>query len=340
MVVDASFDGENGTEKDGYPTYKTVQSAVEAVKADNTSSKVIFVKNGTYNERVTVTAPFVSILGEDAVKTNIGYSVCVANGNATSMWDRNAMYVDTAAVGFTAENITIENTYNYTNGNDQQADALCIVADETLCVNVRIVGYQDSLLTDTRVKGDDGNYLVTRQYFDKCYITGNVDFIYGAGTSVFNDCDIVARYTQYKADGVYTAGRTYAATKYGYTFINCSFTAEDGVADGSYRMARPWGKDDATVFINCYLGRAIAPNAAYGDMSGNSFKNARFAEYGSYGPGYVVNNNRPLLSSKQAEEYTTSNIMGDYDVEKVMNDLYKKEVVAQLRQQQISQKLP
>ena len=326
MVVDASFDGENGTVKDGYPTYKTVQSAVETVAADNTASKVIFVKNGTYNERVTVTAPFVSILGEDAVKTNIGYAVCVANGNATSMWDRNAMYVDTTATGFTAENITIENTYNYTNGNDQQADALCIVADETLCVNVRIVGYQDSLLTDTRVKGADGNYLVTRQYFDKCYITGNVDFIYGAGTSVFNDCDIVARYTQYKADGVYTAGRTYAATKYGYTFINCSFTAEDGVADGAYRMARPWGKDDSTVFINCYLGRAINPNGAYGDMSGNSFKNARFAEYGSYGPGYVVNNDRPLLSSKQAAEYTTANIMGDYDVEKVMNSLYKSEV--------------
>ena len=326
MVVDASFDGENGTVKDGYPTYKTVQSAVETVAADNAASKVIFVKNGTYKERVTVTAPFVSILGEDAVKTNIGYAVCVANGNATSMWDRNAMYVDTAATGFTAENITIENTYNYTNGNDQQADALCIVADETLCVNVRIVGYQDSLLTDTRVKGADGNYLVTRQYFDKCYITGNVDFIYGAGTSVFNDCDIVARYTQYKADGVYTAGRTYAATKYGYTFINCSFTAEDGVADGAYRMARPWGKDDSTVFINCYLGRAINPNGAYGDMSGNSFKNARFAEYGSYGPGYVVNNDRPLLSSKQAAEYTTANIMGDYDVEKVMNSLYKSEV--------------
>ena len=326
MVVDASFDGENGTVKDGYPTYKTVQSAVETVAADNTASKVIFVKNGTYNERVTVTSPFVSILGEDAVKTNIGYAVCVANGNATSMWDRNAMYVDTAATGFTAENITIENTYNYTNGNDQQADALCIVADETLCVNVRIVGYQDSLLTDTRVKGADGNYLVTRQYFDKCYITGNVDFIYGAGTSVFNDCDIVARYTQYKADGVYTAGRTYAATKYGYTFINCSFTAEDGVADKAYRMARPWGKDDSTVFINCYLGRAINPNGAYGDMSGNSFKNARFAEYGSYGPGYVVNNDRPLLSSKQAAEYTTANIMGDYDVEKVMNSLYKSEV--------------
>lgn len=158
------------------------------------------------------------------------------------MWNRNAMYVDTAATGFTAENLTVENSYDYTNGSDQQADALCIVADQTACINVRLIGYQDTLLTDTRTKDENGNYAVTRQYFNKCYITGNVDFIYGAGTSVFEDCDIVARYTEYKSDGCYTAGRTYASTPYGYVFNNCRFLAEEGVADGAYRMARPWGQ--------------------------------------------------------------------------------------------------
>ena len=71
------------------------------------------------------------------------------------------------------------------------------MADQTACINVRLIGYQDTLLTDTRTKDENGNYAVTRQYFNKCYITGNVDFIYGAGTSVFEDCDIVARYTEY-----------------------------------------------------------------------------------------------------------------------------------------------
>lgn len=239
----------------------------------------------------------------------------------TGMWDRNAMYVDSKADGFTAENLTIENSYKYTNGNDQQADALCIVADKTACVNVRLVGYQDTLLTDSRVKGADGNYEVTRQYFSKCYITGNVDFIYGAGTSYFDDCDIVARYTEYKADGCFTAGRTYASTDYGYVFNNCRFLAEDKVLDDSYRMARPWGKDDSTTFINCYLGRAIV-DLGYGDMSGNSYKNARFAEYGSYGPGYVLNSDRPLLTSIQAEGYTLKNVLGDYDAANMVKSMY------------------
>ncbi|GEM_PF-176358 len=321
IVVDSAFTGNDGDVTDGYPTYKTVQAAVSAVPADNAEAKVIFIKNGEYEERVEVTAPYVSLLGEDAEKTHLFYAVCVANGNANSMWNRNAMYVEYTADGFTAENLTIENSYAYSNGNDQQADALCIVADKTLCVNVRLIGYQDTLLTDSRIKDATGNYEVTRQYFDKCYITGNVDFIYGAGTSVFNDCDIVARYTSYKNDGVFTAGRTYASTPYGYTFIGCRFLAEDGVKDGAYRMARPWGADDSTTFINCYLGRAIQP-VGYGDMSGNSYKKARFAEFGSYGPGYVLNADRPLLSQAQAKAYTAENIFGDYDYATVKAAMY------------------
>ena len=322
IVVDSAFAGTDGDVVDGYATYKTVQAAVKSVSDDNAESKVIFIKNGEYNERVTVEVPNVSLLGEDAEKTHIYYSAALADKTATDMWTRNAMYVGSDADGFTAENLTVENSFAYTNGSDQQADALCIVADKTACVNVRLVGYQDTLLTDSRVKGADGNYEVTRQYFSKCYITGNVDFIYGAGTSYFDDCDIVARYTEHKADGCFTAGRTYASTDYGYVFNNCRFTAEDKVADDSYRMARPWGKDDSTTFINCYLGRAIA-DTGYGDMSGNSYKNARFAEYGSYGPGYVLDNDRPLLSSTQVSAYTMNNVLGDYDASAVVKSLYK-----------------
>ena len=322
IVVDAAYTGEDGAESDGLPVYKTVQAAVNAVPEDNAEAKVIYIKNGEYNERVEVKSPYVSLLGQDSEKTHLFYSVCVANGNADSMWNRNAMYVDTAATGFTAENLTVENSYDYTNGSDQQADALCIVADQTACINVRLIGYQDTLLTDTRTKDENGNYAVTRQYFNKCYITGNVDFIYGAGTSVFEDCDIVARYTEYKSDGCYTAGRTYASTPYGYVFNNCRFLAEEGVADGAYRMARPWGADDSTTFMNCYLGRAISLETSYGDMSGNLAENARFAEYGSYGPGYTVNNKRPYLTSTQAAKFKTDTVMGDYDYSARIATLY------------------
>ena len=63
------------------------------------------------------------------------------------------------------QNLTIENSYNYTNGSDEQADALAIVADEVICVNLKLLGYQDTLLVDSRVKDESGNYEQTKQYF-------------------------------------------------------------------------------------------------------------------------------------------------------------------------------
>lgn len=62
--------------------------------------------------------------------------------------------------------------------------------------------------------------------------------------------------------------------------------------------------------MNCYLGRAISLETSYGDMSGNLAENARFAEYGSYGPGYTVNNKRPYLTSAQAAKFKTDTVMG------------------------------
>lgn len=300
ITVDAAFEGEDGTEVDGIPVYKTVQAAVSSVAADNAEQVVIFVKNGDYNERVSVTAPNISILGEDKELTRIYKSVAVADGTASGMWDRNAFYVDSTADGFTIENITVENSYNYTNGSDEQADAMAIVADNVICVNVKLVGYQDTLLVDSRIKDETGNYEQTKQYFYKCYITGNVDFIYGSGSAVFDDCDIVARYTDKKSDGCYTAARTYENIPYGLVFVGCRFLKEAGVAADSYRLARPWGADASTVFISCYLCDAVA-DAGYGDMSGNLYTKARFREYLTYGPGFAVDNNRLNMTSVEAE---------------------------------------
>lgn len=299
ITVDAAFTGTDGDKVDGIPTYKTVQAAVNTVPADNNTAVVIFVKKGQYEERVTVTSPYISILGEDRDLTRIYKSVAVADKTATGMWDRNAFYVDSTADYFTLENVTIENSYPYKNASDEQADALAIVADNVICVNTKLVGYQDTLLVDSRVKDSTGNYEKTKQYFYKCYITGNVDFIYGSGSAYFNDCDIVARYTDKKADGCYTAARTYDNVNYGLVFYNCRFLKEDKVAAKSYRLARPWGKDASATFIGCYLGDALLTPLPYDDMSGNSFKNARFREFLTYGPGFAVDNNRLNLTNSE-----------------------------------------
>ena len=302
ILVDAGYTGDNGVEFSEVPVYSSINAALAAVCADKQNDTVIFVKNGIYNERVVVSKPDISILGEDSQKTVICYSAAVAEGSATCMLDRNVVFVDYTSENFMLENIHIENTYAYTNGNDQQADALAIVADNVTVINTELFGFQDTLLMDAVPDGK----AVTRQYFKKCYITGNVDFIYGSGTAVFEDCDIVARYTPHKEEGCFTAARTYKDVPFGLIFNKCRFYEEAGIAPGAYRLARPWGASANTVFLDCYMSSVVA-DAGYGDMSGNSFKNARFAEYNTYGAGFKVNNDRPLLSKEQAEIYRNVN---------------------------------
>ena len=302
-VVDSAYDGTDGEQVNGIPTYKTVQAAVNSVDKANTKRVVILVKEGDYNEHLVVSSPYISLIGEDSEKTRIYYDVKELAGG--DMDKRCAVRIESTAHNFTAENLTFENTYNYLGDgtkSNESADALSSDADNASYINVRILGYQDTLCAN---KGT--------QYYYKCYIAGNVDFIYGnEPRALFNDCKLVFRYNANKNSGYVCAPRTSADAAYGLTFYKCQVLSEDGCSGSKYYLARPWGADAYITWIDCYMGKILRANAAnpYADMSGNSAKAARFYEYGSYGPGYAINANRPQISKKKADEMIKINYLG------------------------------
>ena len=302
-VVDSAYDGTDGAEVNGIPTYKTVQAAVNSVDKSNTKRVVILVKEGNYNEHLVVSSPYISLIGEDSEKTRIYYDVKELAGG--DMDKRCAVRIESTAHNFTAENLTFENTYNYLGDgtkSNESADALSSDADNASYINVRILGYQDTLCAN---KGT--------QYYYKCYIAGNVDFIYGnEPRALFNDCKLVFRYNANKNSGYVCAPKTSADAAYGLTFYKCQVLSEDGCSGNKYYLARPWGADAYITWIDCYMGKILRANAAnpYADMSGNSAKAARFYEYGSYGPGYAINANRPQISKKKADEMIKINYLG------------------------------
>ena len=302
-VVDSAYDGTDGEQVNGIPTYKTVQAAVNSVDKANTKRVVILVKEGNYNEHLVVSSPYISLIGEDSEKTRIYYDVKELAGG--DMAKRCAVRIESTAHNFTAENLTFENTYNYLGDgtkSNESADALSSDADNASYINVRILGYQDTLCAN---KGT--------QYYYKCYIAGNVDFIYGGEPrALFNDCKLVFRYNANKNSGYVCAPRTSADAAYGLTFYKCQVLSEDGCSGSKYYLARPWGADAYITWIDCYMGKILRANAAnpYADMSGNSAKAARFYEYGSYGPGYAINANRPQISKKKADEMIKINYLG------------------------------
>jgi|HubBroStandDraft_6_1064221.scaffolds.fasta_scaffold318326_1 pectinesterase len=54
---------------DGTGDFKTVQQAVDSIPVENAASKIIFIKPGTYHEKIHITQPLVHLIGENPEKT-------------------------------------------------------------------------------------------------------------------------------------------------------------------------------------------------------------------------------------------------------------------------------
>ena len=302
-VVDAKFTGNDGDKVNGIETYKTVQAAVDSVSSANSERVIILVKEGDYEEHLIVSSPYITLIGEDSEKTRIFYDTKEWVGGDMGL--RCAVKINATATGFSAENLTIENTYKYLgNGtiSNESCDALRNDAANASYINVRILGYQDTLCANGGT-----------QYYYKCYIAGNVDFIYGnEPRALFNDCKLAFRYNANKNSGYVCAPKTGASAAYGLTFNNCQVVSEEGCSGSKYYLARPWGQDAYITWINCYMGKMIRANSAnpYSDMSGALASKARFYEFGSFGPGYAININRRQISKSKADSMITASYLG------------------------------
>lgn len=298
IVVDADYSGNSTTRE--VPVYKTVGEAVAAVPADNQEPVVIFIKNETYYEKLMITTPNITFIGEDSEKTVLCFDAAAgktdpSTGGTYGTSGSASVTIESTAAGVGMENLTIANTFDYPNENidGKQAVALLVKADETIFTNVRMTGWQDTLCAD-------GN---ARQYFKNCYIEGNVDFIFGNAQAVFEQCDIVSN-----GGGYVTAASTDSNKSTGYVFIDSRILKKDSsVADRSVALGRPWRANACVTYVNCYLDSHIRKEG-YTNMSDNSYKAAQFYEYQSYGPGFAVNTDRRQLSEQQGRLLTASGV--------------------------------
>src|ERR1700723_3653486 len=58
---------------DGTGDFKTVQEAIDSIPPDNAAVKIVFIKPGTYHEKIHIKQPYVHLMGEDAEKTILTY---------------------------------------------------------------------------------------------------------------------------------------------------------------------------------------------------------------------------------------------------------------------------
>jgi pectinesterase len=288
---------------DGSGNFKTVQEAINAVPDYRKKPTIIFIKNGTYKEKLnlSVSKKMVKIIGESVAQTILTFDDWAQRKNTfgeekgTSGSASFYIYGD----DFSAENITFQNTA----GPVGQAVALFVAGDKAKFTNCRMLGFQDTLYTYG---------YSSRQYYYKCYIEGTVDFIFGSSTAVFEDCEIFC-----KKAGYITASSSPDSTKYGYVFINSKITGD--APDNSYFLGRPWRPYGKTVFINCNLGKMIKATGWDNWGKTSNEKTAFYAEYKSVGPGADSNSRVPW--SHQLNEITVK----EYTLDKVFKGWNPKE---------------
>ncbi|WP_308170103.1 pectinesterase family protein [Acrocarpospora catenulata] len=280
---------------DGTGRYRTVQAAIDAVPANNTSRVVITIKPGTYREIVTVNKPYVTLqgLGSTAAQT-----VIVNNRSAYTSGTSGSYTMVVSGRDFAGTNLTVSNDFDETSTPEgQQAVALRLDGDRTTLTNVRVLGDQDTLLVNDSA----------RAYVRNSYVEGTVDFIFGGGTIVFDNCDI---YEKRSTGGPITAASTPAAKTYGFLFYRSRVT---GATANTTTLGRPWRPDAQVLYRESTLSSTIRTSQPWTDMSTNIWQNARFLEYRNTGAGAGVNANRPQLSDAQAANYTPQRYLAGSD---------------------------
>lgn len=277
--------------RDGTGEFRNISEAIEVCRAFMDYHKVIYVKRGTYKEKLEIPTHLtnIEICGEDALTTIITWDDH-ANIMMPSAYDPIAIERHPTAdtqhptpsnyhpIGtfrtftlrvcgsdITLKNITIENN----SARLGQAVALHTEGDRLRFIGCRFLGHQDTIYT-----GRGG----TRLLFRDCYIEGTTDFIFGPSTAWFENCTIKS-----KADSYITAASTPADVEYGYVFNRCHLIADEGVS--KVYLGRPWRPYAYTLFMNCTLGSHIVPAGWENWRNPDNEKTARYAEYNNSGEG-------------------------------------------------------
>lgn len=282
--------------KDGSGDFVTIQEAINAAKGFPDKRVTITIKKGVYREKVEVYEwnSNMSLIGEDREKTIITYDDYFdkLNLGRNSTFHTPTLWVQ--GNDFYAVNLTIENTA----GEVGQAIALGVNADRVLIENCSITGSQDTLYTT-----GEG----FRQYYKDCYIEGTTDFIFGQATALFQNCTVHS-----KTNSFITAASTPKEVPFGYVFINCKLTGEEGLE--KVYLGRPWRTYAKTVFLNCSMEDHIIAEGWDNWSNLEAEKNTFYAEYNCNGPGFAPDRRvswSHQLSNSQAEKYTVENILGN-----------------------------
>jgi pectinesterase len=247
---------------DGSGDYAKLQDAINAIPDNNPARKVIFIKKGTYREKIIVPwkKTHLTLVGAHVDSSIITYNDASLETIAMNTFTSHSMRVD--ADYFEAMNLTISNT-----ATSAQAVALHTSGDYQVFLHCRVKGWQDTYFNNIR----------TRNYFKDCFMEGAVDFLFGFGIALFDSCLI----NNIRTGGYMTAAATSQNYRFGFTLMNCRIGNPSGIS--SLYLGRPWFAYSRTVLYTCWESAAV--NAAGWEAWSGREATCYYREYKCTGPG-------------------------------------------------------
>ncbi|MFJ6558634.1 pectinesterase family protein [Streptomyces sp. NPDC091412] len=307
----------------GRGDFTQVQAAVNAAAGGGWT---LVLAPGTYRETVSVDATRTDMTWIGATGDARDVTIVYDHAAGTPTPDGGTYGTSGSATttvqadGFTAHRITFANDWlraDHPGVSGTQAVAVKVQGDRSAFWHCRFLGHQDTLYADTRTLS-----AFARQYYAHCRIEGDVDFVFGRATAVFEHCHFRALDRSDLAAAPYGfvfAPSTAAANPRGYLVTHGRVTSR--APDGGYKLARPWVPSSDTTarpmltVRDTWLGPGIDAVAPYANMSDTyPWQDQRFAEYRNSGPGARIADpaHRPQLTRAEARTANRDAYLGDW----------------------------
>lgn len=311
---------------DGSGDYTCLQQAVDALPE---AGGEIRLRPGVYREKVVIHRNNVRLIGENPETTVITWSGCAKDRypDGTEKGTFMSSTLMTTGRDIRVENLTVRNDA----GDGRavgQAVAVYAAGDRGSWYNCRLIAHQDTLFcgplrmpnvtedvgsrsgcAEQTLRVEDGHLSHSRQYFENCYIEGDVDFIFGPYRCWFEGCTLFMG----ERGGWYTAANTNENQPHGLVFRRCALTGS--CAPGAAYLGRPWRRFCRTVFLECDMDEHVAPEG-FCDWDEERVITDRCGEWHTTGARADQSTRHPAqkrLTDEEARQLTVAAVLGGED---------------------------
>ena len=310
---------------DGTGDFTSIQAAVDAVPDGPHPPVTLRLRAGVYRERVIVNKDDLRIVGDSREDTRIVYGGCAKDQNPDGSERGTFLSYTLLVTGnrVTFQNLTVQNDAG--DGREVgQAMAVYAAGDSGVWRGCNILACQDTLfcgptmpkvaldalprvVPDGVQSAGDHPAPMNRQYFEDCFIRGDVDFIFGPYRCWFERCTLFMN----APGGWYTAANTPQEARYGLVFHRCRLTGE--CEDGEGFLGRPWRPYARTLFLRCEMDACVSPQG-FADWLGGAPVTDRCGEYGTVGARADQSTRHPRqkrLTREEADAISAREVLGD-----------------------------